>query len=639
MNNPVIIVIAFNREKSLQRLLQSLTKAHYPKENITLHISIDGSNNLKVKALAEQFEWKFGEKVIDLKNENLGLYKHVLECGELTGKYGEIIVLEDDLVVAPGFYQYAVNAQKFYTDDDRIAGISLFTYPVEENNFYPFQPVIDDSDVHFIQVASSWGQSWNAQQWSGFKKWLIENPKGNEAILPEYILNWGNNSWKKHFINYMIDTDRYFVFPNTAYSTNFEEVGTHATQTGYFQVPLNLGFSKPRFKPLKESNSVYDVYFELTSNVAKRILPWISDYNFDVDLYGKKPIDIFEKEYVLTIRNGVKPVRSYGASMQPLIQNVIFENEGNDIVLIKKTNLNRVDDSYRFLELSESIERLRQNSNAFTSFLHQVTIVLPAINEERFNQTIAQLYKERFHNVTILVICSSEFANKFIHVEDIIGCRLKWAFSESENLNELLRVGFNHVDTEYMSWAQAGMGIDLKKFEKVAKVFSGMKQVNFLRGVDEEINEDNYLTKSSASWRLTPQMAYLYTNRSRNLTSELMVWRKSLFDEINQELKADFSNLFIELLKATPMYVFMEKLGDTKGMESIHTISKPALRECLSEPRFKRTIFQRILTHPFLFPGFYCNFPLIRFFYKELAKLPLVIRYDYKNDSYFLDNY
>lgn len=639
MRNPAIIVIAYNRDKSLQRVLKSLENANYPQEKVSLHISIDASNNPKVKEIADSFEWNFGEKIVDIKNENLGLVKHVMACGELTEKYESIIVLEDDLVVAPGFYQYAINANRFYATDDRIAGVSLFTYPVEENNFYPFQPIQEDSDVHFIQVASSWGQSWTKNQWSGFKAWLIENPAGKEALLPDYIAEWGSNSWKKLFINYLIDTDRYFVFPNTAYSTNFEDKGTHCTQTGYFQVPMNLAVSKPRFKSLKESNAVYDVYFELTSSALKRLIPGLSKFDIEVDLYGTKPIEKIEKEYVLTIRNGIKAQRSFGATMQPIIQNVFFENEGNDISLIKKSNLNCVEGAHRFLWISESIERLRQNSKVFTSGHEQVTIVIPVINEERFEHTIAYLHKERFHNVTILISCGSEFSKKFNNIEDLVGCRIKWVFSESNNLNELLRIGFNEVETEYMSWAQAGMEIDLKKFEKVATVFSGMKQVNFLRGIDEEIKEGNYLTKSSAPWRLTPQVAYLYSNRSRTVTTELMVWRSSVLEEIKHELNEDFSNLFIELLKATPLYVLMENIGSSKGIKSIHPLSKVELRKSLSEPKFRRNSFRRFISHPFFFPGFYCNIPFIRFSYKEIAHFPLVIRYDYRNDSYFLDNY
>ena len=259
MIEPAIVVIAYNREKPLLRLLESLANAHYPSQKITLHISIDASENIDVEEVARAFEWKHGDKVVDVKSENLGLLKHVFECGQLTEKYGAIVVLEDDLIVAPGYYLYAQKANGFYSEDEKVAGVSLYTYACEENNFYPFHPINDGSDVHFIQVASSWGQAWNTSQWKSFKEWVTKNPDGNTELLPAYVKQWGKNSWKRLFIGYLIDTSRYFVFPATSYSSNFEEEGTHAVDTGLFQVPLNLGASEPRFRLWKESLAVYDL--------------------------------------------------------------------------------------------------------------------------------------------------------------------------------------------------------------------------------------------------------------------------------------------------------------------------------------------------------------------------------------------
>ena len=194
MTEPAIVVIAYNRVVPLKRLLNSLSKAVYPSANITLHISIDASNIPAVAAVAENFEWKHGQKIVEVKKERRGLLRHVLECGDLTAEYDAIVVLEDDLIVSPGFYCFGQEANSFYHQDEQIAGVSLFTYPVEENNFYPFDPIQDDSDVHFIQVASSWGQSWNKEQWSKFKNWLAENPTGKPELLPNYIQQWGSNS-------------------------------------------------------------------------------------------------------------------------------------------------------------------------------------------------------------------------------------------------------------------------------------------------------------------------------------------------------------------------------------------------------------------------------------------------------------
>ena len=76
-----IVVVAYNREKSLQRLLRSLEKAEYYGDRITLIISIDKSENSLVQEYAEAFIWKHGRKIVTVQKHNLGLKKHVLQCG------------------------------------------------------------------------------------------------------------------------------------------------------------------------------------------------------------------------------------------------------------------------------------------------------------------------------------------------------------------------------------------------------------------------------------------------------------------------------------------------------------------------------------------------------------------------------
>ena len=104
---PVIIVVAYNRPNSLQRLLNSLAQADYTGyDSITLIISIDYSNSPEVISAAKNFTWEFGHKEIIKHSENLGLKKHIIFCGDLTEQYQSVIILEDDLVVAPAFYNY-----------------------------------------------------------------------------------------------------------------------------------------------------------------------------------------------------------------------------------------------------------------------------------------------------------------------------------------------------------------------------------------------------------------------------------------------------------------------------------------------------------------------------------------------------
>jgi hypothetical protein len=50
----------------------------------------------------------------------------------------------------------------------------------------------------------------------------------NGPHIPAYLQQWGPESWKKHFIHYLVDTGKYFVFPRISLTTNFEDYGTHA---------------------------------------------------------------------------------------------------------------------------------------------------------------------------------------------------------------------------------------------------------------------------------------------------------------------------------------------------------------------------------------------------------------------------
>jgi hypothetical protein len=640
MSEPAIVVIAYNRKEPLLRLLKSLANARYLSNNIVLHISIDGSAiSTEIAAAVDKFEWHHGKKIVDIKPENLGLLKHVLACGELAKSYESIIMLEDDLIVAPGFYDYAQRANEFYADDDKVAGVSLFTYPVEENNFYPFQPIQDDSDAHFIQVASSWGQSWTKAQWTNFKNWLIEHPHGKEALLPDYIRIWGSNSWKKLFIGYLIDSDRYFVFPATSYSSNFEEEGTHASQTGLFQVPVKMGDAQPRFKKWNDSNSIYDVYFELIPGALKRLMPKFENVDVEVDLFGGKPVDQLKCEFLLTTKRGKSPSQTFGARMTPLLQNVVFEVDGDEIGLYRKEDLLPTEED-RFLALKTTSVQLEQHEVARKLLLQHVTLVIPVLQEtlHELKKTVEAIQSDRFYNCTLLISCPLEIGGEVEAIVQYAPVSVEIITSTGANLNELLQFGLASTKTDYCGWMQAGMTIDLVKLENVARVFREMAQVQIIQGVMEQVDESNYLQLNTSKYRWTTQIANLNKQDAASVRTEFLFWRKSLIPN-NSTSSITTGNLFIELLMLNPVYVLGLNIGTFNGINAHERLSKDEVAERLKSPLYQPKSGMRSITRAFFRPWFYLNVPIFRLFYKEMERLPLVIRYDFKNDSYFLDNY
>ena len=345
--SPAVVVIAFERTHTLARLLRSLGGARYPAraaagQGTPLIISIDGSDAPEVVRLAEEFNWPFGPKQIIRHETRLGLREHVLRCGDLALKHGAVIVLEDDLTVAPGFHDYARQALDFYGADDSVAGLSLYNYHLQPFAAVPgcdvrFDPLHDGHDNWFGCFASSWGQCWTAAQWSGFRLWLKERP-ANAAFstkLPACVRNWPASSWKKLFHQYQIETARYFVFPRVALSTNWGDEGTHLRgNTARFQAPLLCGEMQWRFSRLADSRSVYDAHMEIEPRCLQAIIPALRTVSFEVDLLALKEPAAVTTPFVLTLRAAGPAVWTFGLALHPPELNVIHDVPGDVVKLV-----------------------------------------------------------------------------------------------------------------------------------------------------------------------------------------------------------------------------------------------------------------------------------------------------------------
>lgn len=347
---PVIVVAAFNRPRSLIRILKSLGNAIFD-DNVTLIVSIDNDepNNLDVKNIADDFHWRYGPKHVKYQDRHLGLREHIIRCGDLCYDYGSVVILEDDLYVSPYFYDYAIHALRYYHDDDHIRGISLYNQPIQENVRYPFSSIYDNSDVYFIQFPSSLGQVWSEVQWREFREWYDSQPDLDNINLPGFIMQWrSENSWKKYFSAFLVDKNKFFVFPRFSFTTNFNDPGTHLISKFNHggQTPLKL-FGQPyNFKNLADSCSIYDVDLELLPECISKLSPHLDDYSYELDLYGTKEPERIKKPYLITPKPSAKPIRGFLRALKPHEMNIILNMEGNDFFLTKVEDIKPIDNIY-----------------------------------------------------------------------------------------------------------------------------------------------------------------------------------------------------------------------------------------------------------------------------------------------------
>lgn len=346
-----IVVIAYNRNQSLCRLLSSLNIAYYSKK-VTLYISIDKGDNQDVVDSAKTFEWIHGDKILLLHNHNLGLRKHILSCGSLLEKHDAIVVLEDDIVVSRYFYDYSLRTVQKYNGDNNVAGISLYGFQTIYHNSKPFIPKQSEYDIYFMQNAQSWGQIWMKRQWEDFIKWYDSN---NDEFycqphLPESICQWKKSSWLKYHTKYCIENNKYFVYPYISFSSNAGESGTHASfSSPLFIVPLrDTELKEFKLPSLKDDVIKYDSFFE---NQLLHNYFGFDDEDICVDLNGLKK-NREGKRYWLTLQpHKYKVVLSFGLNMRPIEDNILYSIAGESIFLYdttKKANKPKVDSRKSF---------------------------------------------------------------------------------------------------------------------------------------------------------------------------------------------------------------------------------------------------------------------------------------------------
>lgn len=343
MMDIAIIVVGYNRPDCMSRLLSSLNCAVYD-QDVPLIISLDNSGTDSVERIANEFVWKHGEKRVVTHEKRLGLKAHVLECGNRTSEFEHVVVFEDDLYVSPHFFSFVEQAVDKYDSNDDIAGIGLYSYSLNQNNGYAFEPIDDGNDVYFMQYACSWGQVWSRKKWNAFMAWYSVNsqPYNDNPVVPPNVNRWDARSWLKYHVRYCAENKKFFVYPRVSLTTNYSSAGSHnAGENNSFQVPFVNKNRKWRMPDFIESSSKYDSYYE---NLSLADVLLINDDDICIDTYGVHKTNEGRKYWLTTKVLDYKIVKTFGFDFRPREANIIYGTNGDFFKLyntsIKEDNRN-----------------------------------------------------------------------------------------------------------------------------------------------------------------------------------------------------------------------------------------------------------------------------------------------------------
>jgi hypothetical protein len=275
---PVAVALfAYRRPEQLARTLACLRDAGVER----LYVFSDGPRDSaaaddvqRVRELVSSLDWI--EPVTVARAENLGLSESIRSgLDQLFEVHDELIIIEDDVCVAPEFYDYACRALSHYASAERVAGITGLRYPFNRRAFdgYPF-------DVFLSPRFSSWSWATWKGRWSGFGFDLASlrreiaasatfRPQRAGADLPGMVdgavfAETLTGSWDVVCATNMLLHGQYFVTPtwNMVENTGLSE-GTHFSAPPPWQLTWereHRPHGPIRFAPVEEYEPILRDY-------------------------------------------------------------------------------------------------------------------------------------------------------------------------------------------------------------------------------------------------------------------------------------------------------------------------------------------------------------------------------------------
>ena len=189
-----VVVLTMNRDASLRRLLASLARANSHGDDVDLYINIDTPNepdrrHHAVRAVAKNFHWPHGDKVVTLRQQHLGLADSWFQAVQENAHPFEFVaIFEGDMEVHAEFYTlFSLARRRGAMKRDTTSAFCLTPDDWEVR-------VQDRCDPAYSQVfyespePCNWGPIWKSQEWFNYVEFVAAmRARGEQPIVPRNI--------------------------------------------------------------------------------------------------------------------------------------------------------------------------------------------------------------------------------------------------------------------------------------------------------------------------------------------------------------------------------------------------------------------------------------------------------------------
>lgn len=172
MNLAPITLFTYNRCWHTKQTVEALAKNELASKS-ELFVYSDGpkteSDRKQVESTRTYLKSITGFKSVTIleSEKNISCARSIISgVTEIVNRFGQIIVLEDDMVTAPHFLRYMNEALDYYRDEDRVICIHGYLYPVKSKL----------PETFLLKGADNWG-------WATWKRgWDLFEPDGQKLL-------------------------------------------------------------------------------------------------------------------------------------------------------------------------------------------------------------------------------------------------------------------------------------------------------------------------------------------------------------------------------------------------------------------------------------------------------------------------
>ncbi len=245
-----IALFVYNRPDHARQTIEAL-RANQGADRSDLYVFSDSArDNQGVPAVREVREFVrstngFRSVTVVEQESNLGLANSIIQgVSRVCGERGRVIVVEDDLVTSRYFLRYMNEALECYAEDERVASIHGYWYPVD-------RPV---PETFFLRGASCWGWATWARGWKLFE------PDGRKLLgqlqaqrltrefdlggaipytrMLKHQIAGRNNSWaiRWHASTFLANRLQLWSGRSLVRNIGFDGSGTHCWDTDAYRV-------------------------------------------------------------------------------------------------------------------------------------------------------------------------------------------------------------------------------------------------------------------------------------------------------------------------------------------------------------------------------------------------------------------